>query len=566
MGPSGAGKSSLLDALADRIKAPVDGVQWLNGKRKTEGRLREISKYVQQEDSLLGALTVREVFRTATELYNPNRAQHEAVVESVATMMGLERQLDTKIGDQFFRGLSGGQKRRVSIGIELIAQPEMLFLDEPTSGLDSASSYSIMSSLQSWAQATQTPMIITIHQPSQLLFELGDTLLLLSGGHTAFFGPIDNVSEHFKLLGFTRPEGTSTAEWLLNLINREFGSDVIVDACLSGWPTSPACALLTARLEEAGVPRDGMDASTLHMSRHELAMEELADSVTHYRTSQLQATWALMKRSFIVSVRSPAAFWMRFVMYILLTILIGTVWLQLGTSASVISDTSGALFCVSAFMCLLSVAVIPLFLEERAMFSRERANGSYSTLSYAIAQFVVEIPFLFLIALVCSSIVYWLVGFTPGANRFFIFVANLFMALLVSEALMTAIAAVINSFVLGIAAASLILATFMITMGYFIRLESIGWWWRWIQFISYNYYNFSAFMSNQFTGTVYAASCPDGLGSFDCFPEPVIGEGYLSIFSFELRIWVNMLVQIAMVLVYRTFAALWMNFFVRGKK
>jgi ABC-type Mn2+/Zn2+ transport system ATPase subunit len=113
-------------------------------------------------------------------------------------------------------GLSGGQKRRVSLGIELLAQPRMLFLDEPTSGLDSASAYAIMTSVRKYARATQTPVLCTIHQPSELLFELGDNLvccslwccgsaadpltdqLLLSGGKEVFFGPLNQIEPHFN--------------------------------------------------------------------------------------------------------------------------------------------------------------------------------------------------------------------------------------------------------------------------------------------------------------------------------------------------------------------------------
>lgn len=154
MGPSGAGKSSMLDALADRVSASVTGVQWLNGELKTPWGLKSVSKCtrgglyagigadshpcttkdVQQEDSLLGALTVKETFEAAAAFYVADASKRAELVEAVAQMLGLQNQLNTKIGDVFFRGLSGGQKRRVSIGIELIAQPQMLFLDEPTSG------------------------------------------------------------------------------------------------------------------------------------------------------------------------------------------------------------------------------------------------------------------------------------------------------------------------------------------------------------------------------------------------------------------------------------------------
>lgn len=283
MGPSGAGKSSMLDVLADRVKAQIGGVQWLNGEYKTELKLKELSKYVQQEESLLGALTVAEVFEQASMFYQPgpNRAE---LVDAVIEMLGLTNQRNTKIGDIFFRGLSGGQRRRVSLGIELIAQPSMLFLDEPTSGLDSASAFSIVSSLRRFAKATKTAILMTIHQPSELLFELGDKLLLLSSGRQVFFGPLREIEPHFLRLGFECPPRTSIAEWLLDLVNKDFGDTAVVDKCLDAWPNSKLKADVDEKLQELGVPTESH------------AVEVSLLNPLPYRTSQWLCTYALFKR------------------------------------------------------------------------------------------------------------------------------------------------------------------------------------------------------------------------------------------------------------------------------
>ncbi len=302
MGPSGAGKSTMLDALADRVKLPVAGVQWLDGKRKTETNLRLVSKYVQQDDCMMGALTVREVMNTAAALYVKESDKRDPLITATLKMVGLTEQSNTKVrrerkktnlscishskkvGDVFFRGLSGGQRRRLSIAIELLAQPSILFLDEPTSGLDSAAAFAIMASLRKVAKATSTNLIVTIHQPSELLFELGDNLLLLSGGRQVYFGPISNVESHFNTIGFSCPRRTSIAEWLLDLVNQDFGSLEVVNKCVAGWKGSEAQLALAATLDEMKVPKSAAEAGQL----------ESAPFVQHYPVGQVsELRWTI---------------------------------------------------------------------------------------------------------------------------------------------------------------------------------------------------------------------------------------------------------------------------------
>lgn len=140
-------------------------------------------------------------------------------------------------------------------------------------------------------------MLATIHQPSELLFELADNLLLLSGGQQVYFGPLSTLEQHINNLGFTCPERTSIAEWLLDLINRDFGDDAVVDACIKGWNGSEAQRALTAGLDRLKVP---MDAPT---------PEEKWNNPLPYRTSMIVQSWALFKRGFINAMRAPAVIW-----------------------------------------------------------------------------------------------------------------------------------------------------------------------------------------------------------------------------------------------------------------
>ncbi|KAF4729154.1 hypothetical protein FOZ62_030697, partial [Perkinsus olseni] len=170
MGPSGSGKTSLLDILADRVSSgKIMGDVLLNKTPRTPISFRAVSAYVAQEDSLMGSFTVLETLRQSARLALPKRVGHderERRVQHVIDIMGLRSCENTLIGDVFRKGISGGQKRRVSVAIELLKAPSVLLLDEPTSGLDSASAFNIMEYLKNLAVEDRCTIVVTIHQPS----------------------------------------------------------------------------------------------------------------------------------------------------------------------------------------------------------------------------------------------------------------------------------------------------------------------------------------------------------------------------------------------------------------
>lgn len=554
MGPSGSGKSTLLDALADRVKLPVRGAQYLDGLPKSPAVVKSIAKYVQQTDDLLGILTVKETLDFAANLYVKDSAERSVVVDEVMQMLGLTPHANTKIGNAFIRGLSGGQIRRVSIAFELVARPKLIFLDEPLSGLDSATAFNVMTELRRIVSTTSMAMIMTVHQPGELVFEMADNLLLISEGNTCYFGPAKQAASYFTSLGFQKPPRTSDIEWMLDLINRDFGNHDVVDKCIRQWKISDAAKQLDADLDEAGV---------LPISKDTLKSIPKSKETVQYAVSLWQQTFVLAKRGILNTIRNPAVLWLRFAMYLMLSIMIGLVWLRLGTSASVIIDTNNALFYVCAFMIFMSISVLPAYLEERTVLMRERANGAYSVPAYILSHTLYEIPYVFILALMASSVTYWLVGLTPNANRFFIFTANLFMSLFVAESMMVLISAIIPILIVGIAAGAMTFGLFMCVMGAFISIERIGWWLRWIHYIALHYYSYSTFLVNQYKDVTYSASMSD---TFPSYPNDVRGEEIYLHMGLEKRMWVNFLAQIVMVLVYRAVAAAWLHVFVKGKK
>ncbi|XP_021993247.1 ABC transporter G family member 11 isoform X2 [Helianthus annuus] len=229
MGPSGSGKSTLLDALAGRLdrKTRNTGDILVNGIKKTLAY--GTSAYVTQDDTLITTLTVRESVYYSAQLQLPDsmsKTEKKERAEMTIKEMGLQDSIDTRIGGWGAKGLSGGQKRRVSICIEILTRPKLLFLDEPTSGLDSAASYYVMSRIARLDQHEGRTIIASIHQPSSEVFGLFHNLCLLSSGRTVYFGKTSYANEFFTLNGFPCPNFQNPSDHFLRTINKDFDEDI----------------------------------------------------------------------------------------------------------------------------------------------------------------------------------------------------------------------------------------------------------------------------------------------------------------------------------------------------
>ncbi|KAI3687805.1 hypothetical protein L1987_81508 [Smallanthus sonchifolius] len=227
MGPSGSGKSTLLDALAGRLSknAVMTGKILVNGEKKnlSYGTVA----YVTQEDVLMGTLSVRETITYSAHLRLPSKLTKEEVedtIEGTIMEMGLEDCADRLIGNWHLRGISDGEKKRLSIALEILVKPRILFLDEPTSGLDSASAFFVAHALRSLARDGRT-VISSIHQPSSEVFALFDDLFLLSGGSTVYFGESKEVIE----------EGREQSDPFMNLATAEIKATLGVMMMTSGF-------------------------------------------------------------------------------------------------------------------------------------------------------------------------------------------------------------------------------------------------------------------------------------------------------------------------------------------
>eukprot|EP01135_Chromosphaera_perkinsii_P004233 Nk52_evm22s272 gene=Nk52_evmTU22s272 len=566
MGPSGAGKSSLLDILAGRVPAAEGSSMAMNDHSLDSAlELRGLSAYVPQDDNMMASLTVEEMINYSAQLRLPHdkytaeeRAEH---VNDIILGLGLDRVRDSQVGGTaLVRGVSGGERRRVSIGMELVTRPAVLFLDEPTSGLDSAASLQVIRMLKQLAIKEQFSVIATIHQPSTKVYELFDKTMLLAGGKTVFFGPRAELPDHFESLGYPCPQFINPADYYMDMINTDFakvqeefgnpdGSPVASAELLASLIESFAKSELNSDLhKEIERARSG-EKSTSKFYLEKLSsskslsnlyvpkktteddieagsvasqgrIEQLSGNKNVYNNSLFVETVLLTKRAFQNATRNVLLFWARVILYIQLALLMGIAWWQISDDQDHVQDRLSLLFFPLTFLSFMAVAAVPAVVEERLLFDRERANGAYRTAAYALSNWIVSVPFLAIIAVSFTSVMYFMVGLQNEADKFGLFLLNMYLVISVAEALVVLVAAVVPVFVIALTLYSFVLGFFCITQGYFIRIDNLPDYLSWAQWINFFKYGFEASVYNDFKGL-----------TFNCAPDANVSAGYKCLYG-----------------------------------
>ncbi|KAJ6302429.1 hypothetical protein OIU77_016504 [Salix suchowensis] len=342
MGPSGCGKSTLLDTLAGRLGSSTrqTGDILINGHKQ---RLAfGTSAYVTQDDTLITTLTVKEAVYYSAQLQLPDsmtRAEKKERAEMIIREMGLQDAMNTRIGGWGSKGISGGQKRRVSICIEILTHPKLLFLDEPTSGLDSAASFYVMSRiarLDHKGENTRT-VIASIHQPSGEVFQLFDSLCLLSAGKVVYFGSASQANEFFALNGFPCPTLQNPSDHFLKTINKDFETDLE-----QGLADAITAEVAINTLTKAYKSSDNYQQVKRLVT--EICVKDCRTLEERSHSSFLTQCLVLTRRSFVNMYRDLGYYWLRVAIYVSLSLGLATLFYNLGSDNDSIQARGGGFF------------------------------------------------------------------------------------------------------------------------------------------------------------------------------------------------------------------------------
>ncbi|KAF8937979.1 P-loop containing nucleoside triphosphate hydrolase protein [Dissophora ornata] len=507
MGPSGSGKTTLLDLLADRRARNVGKIQGdilLNDVPVKEyGSIRKrLVGYVTQEDDFIETLTVLETLTFAAKMKLPRKMKNQdkiARVYAVMQELNLTHIKDTKVGGAVIRGISGGEKRRVTIGIELLSSPSVLLLDEPTSGLSSTDALNVANAIKELARKGRT-VILTVHQPRSDIYELFDDLLLLSKGKVVYFGKAHSAAAYFKTHGHDCPVGWNVADYFLDLItlhedpaNQELSTPRVNFAQVyEQYLANNQGAYLNQLMNEH------QDSSEKHEGET-LLNKFKKEYTTEYATTTLTQTLLITQRSLTNLARHPTIFQASAVIHIIFALVVGSLFsglkdrVEMGETSF---NTSISLFFITSFLATMTFSAMPQFIIERSLFLRERAAGMYRTSSYFMAKTIVETLSYTILSIIFVVITYYLIGLHGSLIYYFVSIA---VFVNVALSLIAAIGAGAENAEVGMSMLSLINTMAMLFSGFIVSRMDIPRGWIWAFWASYYQWAFSGLLDNEFS-------------------------------------------------------------------
>lgn len=546
MGPSGCGKTTLLDTLAGRLDTNLrsKGDILINGRRQ---RLAfGTSAYVTQENVLMATLTVREAIYYSAQIQLPDTmllAEKLARADEAIQEMGLTSALDTRIGGRKTKGISGGQRKRLSICLEILTRPRLLFLDEPTSGLDSAASFHVMNRIADLAAREGMTIVAVVHQPCSEVFEIFHGLCLLASGQTIYFGPATNATEFFTSNGYPCPPMRNPSDHFLRTINRDFELE-------SGERT------VSSKPSAADEAIEVLVNAYKSSNTSENAKKEMHDinemggvMIRRNQASFLTKVFVLTRRSFVNMYRDVGYYWLRLGIYISISLCLGTIYYNFGYGYDSIRSRSSMLMFTGGLLTFMAIGGFPSFVEEMKIFKRERLNGHYGVSAFVISNWLSATPYLVLIAVLPGAIAYYLSGLKRRVDHFVYFTLVLCSCTMLVEGLMMIVAAIVPDFLMGIITGAGIQGIMMLNCGFFqipSKLPKIVWKYP-MFYISFHKYALQGFYKNEFLGLVLQNN--PGVGDKTITGEQVISK----LFETEMghSKWEDFAVLCGMIVIYR---------------
>ncbi|KAL3660139.1 hypothetical protein V7S43_014672 [Phytophthora oleae] len=547
MGPSGAGKSTLLDCISGR-NPTVEGSITANGVPWNK-KLQRFSSYVKQDDMFYATITVREHLIYQARLRMGPRTtvqQHEERVDTVLEELGLTKCRDTLIGGIRVRGISGGERKRLSFATEILTNPSLLFVDEPTSGLDSYMAEAAMVQLQQLAREGRT-VITTVHQPSSELFTLFDNLYLLCDGVTVYNGKASEAVACFAQLGYQCPAFVNPTDYFMRQL-----------------------VVLDREKDETGMKR--LELLKSEWERRHADFEEdrnsgdvvLIDGVDDYQDNHL-GSWGQMQvlssRNVLRLVRDRISFRANFFLQLFISAIVGLIYLQLDIDQTGIQNFAGAFFVVIVNQTFTTSS--PLFIAiptELPMALHEYKSGLYRLAVWYLAKILSELPLQVFMPFVFFIPTYFLIGIGHGFITYiklqlFVVLLN-FGAVGVGYMVSCLCRRVEIAPIVGI----VVLLPFMLFGGLFLNASSTPPYFVWIQYISPIKYGYEGMMK-VFWREIHTIPCASDQSCIARTGQEVLE--YYSMGSLSAGFDAVMLVVLGIFFRIVGLVALWFN--VRGK-
>ncbi|KAI9083922.1 hypothetical protein K1719_034180 [Acacia pycnantha] len=517
------------------------------------GSIKRRTGFVSQDDVLYPHLSVSEtlmftaLLRLPNSLTNKEKIDH---VEKVISELGLTRCRDNIIGGALVRGISGGEKKRVSIGQEMLINPSLLLLDEPTSGLDSTTAQRIMTTIKAVASGGRT-VVTTIHQPSSRLYDMFDKVLVLSEGRSIYNGPAYEAMEYFSSIGFSSSIALNPPDILLDLANGIAPDSKHASEQSESLEQERKLTreTLFSAYEKNIAPKLKHEISNSDKDNHNFTKQYASSRNDITKREQWCTSWwyqfkVLLQRG-IRERRYEVFNRLRIFQVISVAFLGGLLWWH--TPESHIQDRVALVFFFSVFWGFYPLYnAVFTFPQERRMLIKERSSGMYRLSSYFLARTIGDLPLELALPTAFVFIIYFMGGLKPNPVTFFLSLLVVLYSVLVSQSLGLALGAILMDVKKATTLASVTTLVFLIAGGYYV--QQIPPFIVWLKYLSYSYYCYRLLLGVQYDeDDYYECSNNNGvLCRVEDFP-PIKSMGLNNL-------WVDVLMMALMLLGYRLVA------------
>ncbi|RHY25374.1 hypothetical protein DYB32_008360 [Aphanomyces invadans] len=510
----GAGKSTFLKALAGKLRTKsnvttLDGEISYSGLSPNNIDLSKLVSLVDQRDNHCATLTVRETFKFADMCLNgpPKKKERPGKLVDVANLrselvlhvLGLSNCADTVVGDALLRGVSGGERKRVTVGEMLVGGQSIFLCDEISTGLDSAATFDIVNSLRSWTKTLGGSCIVALLQPPPEVVELFDDIMMLSAGHLVYHGPRKFTLPYFQSLGFTCPPRTDPSDFLIEVVSgrgAKFYPDDAPSPCLvkpEEFGNAFKCSDIHATVQD-----QLCQGSTIHDVATIKRISYIARKTQVFGMGFVESTLLLLQRQKMLFVRDKPLLYGKMTEALVVGLLLGVIYLNCKKS-------------LYLRMCFFSIAIfqrqawqrITISFSLRNVFYKQRSRNFFRTISYVIADSIVQIPMNLAVSTVMGTIFYFMSGLTPETSTFFVFLAILVVFQHTIGAYFTLLSSLSPSITVAQAAAGISVSFFLLFSGNIILSDLIPSYWRWMYWANPVAWALRSVMLNEFTSSSY---------------------------------------------------------------
>uniref|UniRef100_H3H939 ABC transporter domain-containing protein n=1 Tax=Phytophthora ramorum TaxID=164328 RepID=H3H939_PHYRM len=557
LGQPGSGKSALMKILSARFpeakNITVEGDITFNNvpRKQIVDRLPQFVSYVDQRDKHFAPLTVKETLEFAYQVCGgditkrrefmaslPSEKENLEALQAtkdifqhypdiVIQQLGLKNCQETIVGDAMIRGVSGGERKRVTTGEMEFGMKFVSLMDEISTGLDSAATFDIIKTQRSIAHKLNKTVVIALLQPSPEIFALFDNVMILNEGELMYHGPCTKVENYFEGLGFSCPPERDIADYLLDLGTKQQGRYEVEQGSKAprlphefgeSFRQSPLYGETLAALE---APHDPELLKTV---------KENMDPMPKFQQSFLESTATLFKREMMITYRNKAFIFGRLLMILVMGLLFCTIYYDFDPTE--IAVVAGVIFSSVMFLSMGQSSQLPVFMVNRDIFYKQRGSNFYRTSSYVLANSIGGIPLSLAETIIFGSLVYWMCGFASEFGLFLIFEFILLLSNLAMGMWFFFLSSVCSHENIATPLCMMSILIFIIFAGFIVTTDNIPDYLIWAHWISPMSWSLKALAINQYRSSAFDV-CVYGAIDYCTSYGVTMGEYYLGLFGLD---------------------------------